>query len=56
MQEAPAFDSNEDITPEYGYRVHGYFGLELGGSRTSGAGTSTTTPLTLLGKATRTKY
>jgi hypothetical protein len=28
IQEAPAFDSNKDITPEYEGRVHGYFGLE----------------------------
>jgi hypothetical protein len=28
IQEAPSFDSNKDITPEYEDRVHGYFGLE----------------------------
>jgi hypothetical protein len=28
IQEAPAFDNNKDITPEYEDRVHGYFGLE----------------------------
>ena len=28
IQEAPAFDNNRDITPEYEDRVHGYFGLE----------------------------
>lgn len=32
IQEAPAFDSNKDITPEYEERVHGYFGLERSGS------------------------
>ncbi len=32
IQEAPAFDSNKDITPEYEDRVHGYFGLEREGS------------------------
>ena len=32
IQEAPAFDSNKDITPEYEDRVHGYFGLERGDS------------------------
>jgi uncharacterized protein YjbJ (UPF0337 family) len=28
IREAPAFDTNKDITPEYEDRVHGYFGLE----------------------------
>jgi hypothetical protein len=28
IQEAPPFDNNKDITPEYEDRVHGYFGLE----------------------------
>jgi uncharacterized protein YjbJ (UPF0337 family) len=28
IEEAPAFDSNKDITPEYEDRVHGYFKLE----------------------------
>jgi hypothetical protein len=28
IQEAPAFDSNKDITLEYEDRVHGYFGVE----------------------------
>jgi hypothetical protein len=32
IQEAPAFDNNKDITPEYEGRVHGYFGLERPGS------------------------
>jgi uncharacterized protein YjbJ (UPF0337 family) len=32
IQEAPAFDSNKDITPEYEERVHRYFGLEREGS------------------------
>jgi uncharacterized protein YjbJ (UPF0337 family) len=32
IQEAPAFDSNKDITPEYEDRVHGYFGLEREGT------------------------
>jgi uncharacterized protein YjbJ (UPF0337 family) len=32
IQEAPGFDSNKDITPEYEDRVHGYFGLEREGS------------------------
>ena len=32
IREAPAFDSNKDITPEYEDRVHGYFGLEHEGS------------------------
>ncbi len=32
IQEAPAFDSDKDITPEYEDRVHGYFGLEREGS------------------------
>ena len=32
IQEAPAFDNNEDITPEYEDRVHRYFGLEREGS------------------------
>jgi PRC-barrel domain len=32
VQEAPAFDSNKDITPEYEERVHRYFGLEREGS------------------------
>jgi PRC-barrel domain protein len=32
IQEAPDFDSNKDITPEYEDRVHGYFGLEREGS------------------------
>ena len=32
IQEAPAFDSNKDITPEYEDRIHRYFGLEREGS------------------------
>ncbi len=32
IQEAPAFDSNKDITLEYEDRVHRYFGLEREGS------------------------
>jgi hypothetical protein len=32
IQEAPAFDNNKDITPEYEERVHRYFGLEREGS------------------------
>ena len=32
IQEAPAFDSNKDITPEYEDRVHRYFGLEREGT------------------------
>lgn len=32
IQEAPAFDSNKDITPEYEDTVHRYFGLEREGS------------------------
>ena len=31
-QEAPPFDNNKDITPEYEDRVHGYFGLERASS------------------------
>ncbi len=38
IQEAPAFDSNKDITPEYEDRVHGYFGLERGGSSRARSG------------------
>jgi PRC-barrel domain len=32
IQEAPPFDNNKDITPEYEDRVHGYFGLERASS------------------------
>ena len=38
IQEAPAFDSNKDITPEYEDRVHGYFGLEREGSSRARSG------------------
>jgi PRC-barrel domain len=32
IQEAPSFDNNKEITPEYERRVHGYFGVEHPGS------------------------
>ena len=38
IQEAPTFDSNKNITPEYEDRVHRYFGLEREGSSHEGSG------------------
>jgi hypothetical protein len=40
IQEAPSFDNNKDITPEYEDRVHGYFGLERPGSSLERSGYS----------------